>query len=312
MLLFSLEKETFGEYELYRLNNEKTGEYCAVIPDFGATLQSLALRNNNDLYELIEAHTNPSEISEIQSFRSSHLIPFPNRVDRGLYQFNEQTYRLTPNWTHEDNAIHGLIFDKKFDVKFEQTEDTAMLTLQHDFEGTPGFPFPFLTTIMYTLRAGQLSCGVLVHNVGDQSMPMGVGWHPYFKLGDKKINDLSLKLPEGRRIEIGERMIPTGKLLDYNQFRTAAPIGQTPFDTGFYINNNGEEAITTLYDNERGVTLLISQKNCPYLQIFIPESRKSIAIEPMTCAPDAFNNSLGLETLKSGEHIETFYGVTLK
>lgn len=310
--MFSLKKEAFGEYELYHLNNEKTGERCTVIPDFGAMLQGLTLRNNGDLYELIDAYADPVQVSENEAFKSSHLIPFPNRVDRGLYQFNGQTYRLTPNHIAEDNAIHGLVLNRKFDAKFEQNEHAATLTLQHDFEGTPGFPFPFLTTIIYTFQTGQLNCSVLVHNLGSQPMPMGVGWHPYFKLGDKKINDLSLKLPEGRRIETGERMIPTGKLVDYNQFRTAAPIGQTPFDIGFYVNNNGEEAITTLFDEERKVTLLVSQKNCPYLQIFIPSSRNSIAIEPMTCAPDAFNNGLGLETLKSGEHVETWYSVTLK
>lgn len=310
--MFSLKKEAFGEYELYHLNNGETGESCTVIPDYGAVLHGLTLRKNGSLYELIDAYTDAIQISENQFFKSSHLIPFPNRVDKGLYKFNGQTYRLTPNLTAEDNAIHGLVFDKKFDAKFEQNERSAMLTLQYDFEGTPGFPFPFLTTIMFTLQAGQLSCNVLVRNIGNQGMPMGVGWHPYFKLGDKKVNDLSLKLPEGRRIEMGERMIPTGNLQDYNQFRTAAPIGQTPFDTGFYVNNNGEEAITTLFDEERQVTLLVSQKNCPYLQIYIPPSRNSIAIEPMTCAPDAFNNGLGLETLKSGEHIETHYSVTLK
>jgi len=306
-----LEKEPFGEYELYRFTDEQTGESFAVIPAYGAMLQELKLRKGERLYDLIEGCNDASQLDENQAYISSHLIPFPNRVNRGLYQFNEQTYRLTPNYIEEDNAIHGLIFKEKFDIKIEENEGMTTFKLQHDFEGTPGFPFPFFTTIKYTLQDGQFHCTVLVHNSGEQDMPAGIGWHPYFKLGDKNINQLALKLPEGKRIQTN-KMIPTGKLVDYEQFRTAAPIGQTPFDLGFYINNDGQEAITTLFDEEADVSLLISQKNCPYLQVFIPPSRDSIAIEPMTCASNAFNNGMGLEILKPGEHVEAFYAVMLK
>jgi len=306
-----LEKEEFGEYELHRFTDAKTGESFAVIPAFGAMLQELKLRKGKQLYDVIEGCKDASQLPDNHGYKSSHLAPFPNRVEKGLYRFNEQTYRLTPNYVEEDNAIHGLIFDKKFDLELKQNGETSCLKLQCDFEGTPGFPFPFLTTIEYHLQDGQFQCNVLMHNSGEQDMPAGIGWHPYFKLGDKKINQLALKLPEGKKIQTN-KMIPTGKFVDYQQFRTAAPIGQTPFDTGFYINNDGQEAITTLTDEEQNVTLLISQKNCPYLQVFIPPARDCIAIEPMTCASDAFNNGMGLETLKPGEHVAAFYSVMLK
>lgn len=306
-----VEKEEFGDYELHRFTDNITGESFAVIPAFGAMLQDLKLQKNGQFYDLINGCQDASQLSDCQAFKSSHLIPFPNRVSEGLYQFNEQTYRLTPNYVEEDNAIHGLVFNQKFDFEVEKNEGITSFKLQHDFKGTPGFPFPFFTTIKYTLEGGQFHCTVLVHNSGEQDMPAGIGWHPYFKLGDKKINQLALKLPEGKRIQT-HNMIPTGKLAEYEQFRTAAPIGQTAFDLGFYINNDGEEAITTLFDEEADVALLISQKNCPYLQVFIPPSRDSIAIEPMTCASDAFNNGMGLEILKPGEHVEAFYAVMLK
>lgn len=306
-----LEKEKFGDYELYRFLDEKTGESFAIIPAFGAVLQELRLQKEGQFYDLIDAYEDVAQLTDSQSFKSSHLIPFPNRVKEGLYSFNGQTYRLTPNFMGEDNAIHGLIYNQKFDIEVKQNDDGDYLKLQCDFEGTPGFPFPFLTTIEYGLHSGQFHCNVFVHNSGEQDMPAGIGWHPQFKLGDKKVNQLSLKLPEVRKIQT-EKMIPTGKLTEYHQFRTAAPIGQTPFDTSFYINNNGEEAITTLTDEAENVTLLISQKKCPYLQVFIPPSRDCIAIEPMTCAADAFNNGMGLENLKSGEHIEACYAIMLK
>lgn len=41
----------------------------------------------------------------------------------------------------------------------------------------------------------------------------------------------------------------------------------------------------------------------PYVKNYIPPTCNSIAIEPMTCIPDAFNNQTGLKILPSGSRL---------
>ena len=49
--------------------------------------------------------------------------------------------------------------------------------------------------------------------------------------------------------------------------------------------------------------------NYPYLQLYTPPDRKSIAIENLSGAPDCFNNKMGLQELQPQKKIifETAY-----
>jgi Galactose mutarotase and related enzymes len=44
-------------------------------------------------------------------------------------------------------------------------------------------------------------------------------------------------------------------------------------------------------------------ENYPYLQVYTPPHRQSIAIENLSAAPDVFNNRMGLIELEPGERI---------
>jgi aldose 1-epimerase len=49
-----------------------------------------------------------------------------------------------------------------------------------------------------------------------------------------------------------------------------------------------------------------------FLQVFIPPLRHCVALEPMTCAPDAFNNGMGLARLEPGEMLKGSFGVSFE
>ena len=133
------------------------------------------------------------------------------------------------------------------------------------------------------------------------AMPLGVGWHPYFKtIGT--IDKLKLYLPQVEKIMVDSRLIPTGQKEPYADFEQGELIGKTAFDTGFVIKNSGGERVSTaLVDQENNLRIEIWQEvgvgKFNYLQVYTPPGRQAVAIEPMSCATNAFNNGEGLQIL---------------
>jgi aldose 1-epimerase len=56
------------------------------------------------------------------TFKSSILFPFPNRVKDGKYDYGEHTYELSINDLHFNNAIHGLVHDQKFSYEIVEND----------------------------------------------------------------------------------------------------------------------------------------------------------------------------------------------
>lgn len=141
------------------------------------------------------------------------------------------------------------------------------------------------------------------------------GWHPYFKT-NSKVDNLMLKIPAKYQIEVDPRMIPTGVKLPADSFTQLKKIGDAELDTGFIIEAQKGVATTEIYDPGYDLHVKVWQETGTwkynYLQIYIPPSRESIAIEPMTCSIDAFNNKEGLIVLAPGQSVKASCGVKLE
>ena len=143
-------------------------------------------------------------------------------------------------------------------------------------------------------------------------MPMGFGWHPYFKIDTSAIDNLKMQLPDCRLVELDERMMPTGETMPFYTFSELTTIGNKRFDNCFILENS-ESRRATIHLQSEAKTLSIWQETAafPYFQIYTPEHRQSIAIEPMTCNIDAFNNENGLWVLDSEEEKQFTFGIKL-
>jgi aldose 1-epimerase len=304
--------------EQLEIINVKTQEYITIIPDCGGLVNELVLSKSNKLYSIIDGYISADDLAEFKMHKSSKLIPFPNRIKDGKYQFAGKNYQLSINHPAENHAIHGFVYDKKFKViKTVITKNEASINLEYIYNGDiESYPFKFLTEIIYTLTADDgFNCQTVVQNLGDTSMPFGDGWHPYFKF-DKKVDELILKIPSNHKTEIDDKMIPIGNIIKFDKFSELTKIQNTEFDTGFRIENQDAIAETEILDQESNVKIIIFQetgeKKYNFLQVYIPPLRESIAIEPMTCNIDAFNNEDGLIILEPGEVFEANYGVRLE
>jgi aldose 1-epimerase len=244
-------------------------------------------------------------------YKGAILVPFPNRVRSGAYDFNGEHYQLPINFSGEGHAIHGLMYDKSFEIITTDFTEKGSLTVHYKYNGSvKGFPFPCAVSYTFSLFESKFSCDISVKNTGTKILPLGVGWHPYFTL-DTDVDDLQLKMPNVSTIEVDESMIPTGKKDSMNDYENLIQIHDTQFDTGFEILNKNEVATIKIYNPVNNLTLESWQKTGDkgfnYVQVFTPPGRKSIAIEPMTCPANAFNSKESLiELLPQDEWLGSF------
>lgn len=243
------------------------------------------------------------------TYYSARLAPFPNRIKDGKYSYDGVDYQLPINFEPQLHAMHGFLADVVYKVLEHEPEK---LVLSYHYDGNyKGFPFPFSTQLSYTFNGKRLSCKSIIENTGVTKMPYGEGWHPYFRLGGK-VNDWSLKFQSKQKIGVDERMIPTGNNLDYTDFHQFKMIGEKHFDSCYSLSNEngwGQVVLQSSTGLELSVYQELGRRKYNYMQLYTPERRDCLAIEPMTCTPDVLNNGMGLIEVKSQEIIELNWGI---
>jgi aldose 1-epimerase len=317
--MFKIVKEKFGAFTQIHLENPASGESVSFIPDYSASINALVLRKGIHLHPIVYGCSDYEVLTDLgkRKFMGSKLFPFPNRIKDGIYSFNHEQYQLPINYPEEGHAIHGLVLEKCFEVVNEiATEEEALVSVQYDYNGSiSGYPFPYSLTIDFILNVEGFTCTSSVKNTSQNTIPVADGWHPYFTLHGL-LNNFLLTIPSAELVEIDERMIPTGTLLTNAKYRKGAKIGEEAFDTCFAVAPQEGIAELELTNTISDITLVMWQETGKnkynYIQIYTPPSRDFIAIEPMTCQPDAFNNGQGLILLEPEASVDFSFGIKLR
>jgi aldose 1-epimerase len=315
---FIVLEEKFGAYSAFKLSDSKTGEYASVIPHLGGSINELVLNHKGKLIPVIDGYSSSEDADKNlgSSFKGSNLFPYPNRIADAKFIFEGDELHLPMNFPQEKNAIHGLIYNQEFEViDQENGEIGCKLILRYlPKEQVKGYPFNYLLEITFRLTAENgFECSTKISNLNDQKIPLGHGWHPYFISGNVVVNDLLLEFPADKILEVDKRGIPTGKTENYSKFNQLHKIEKTELDSCFLLEASDQPAEILIINKALDFGYLIWQERginkYNYLQIYTPPTRKSIAIEPMTCAPNAFNNEKGLIVLAPLERISISWGV---
>ena len=247
-----------------------------------------------------------------RSGRGQVLIPWPNRIADGRYQFEGQALQLALDEPDRGNAIHGLVRWSSW-VIVEREPDRVLL--EHLLHPQPGFPFMLALRLEYVLADDGLTVGTWATNVGAEICPYGAGAHPYLAVHASRVNEVTLQVPARTVLDADERGLPVGaqrvegKELD---FRVPKQVGEQRLDhcfTDLERDDDGRARVrlgngTTLWANE----------SYKYLMVFtgdgLPDvERRSIAVEPMTCPPNAFRSGDGLIRLEPGETHLGLWGI---
>jgi aldose 1-epimerase len=249
--------------------------------------------------------------------RGQVLAPWPNRIKDGSYEFDSKLLQLPLTEPEHGNAIHGLVRWQTWTVA-EQSSDRVVLA--YVLEPQPGYPFALALGIEYSLSDAGLTVTTTARNVGPEKCPYGCGQHPYLKLGTPRIDTLHLLVPGQVVVSSDERGVPVGtesvEGTEYD-FRTSRTIGGTVLDNAYTELERGADGrARVLLDDPgggSGLTLWVDE-SYPYLMVFSGDpypdlARRSVAVEPMTCPPNAFRTHDSLIVLEPGESTASTWGI---
>ena len=285
---------------------------ATIYPEYGGMLNHFLVKKKETEIDVIYGYDSEQDIKANigVDFRNVKLTPYPNRIKGGKYVFCEQEHALAINFPNENNSIHGLLFDQPYEV-ITQSDDVLILRYTVSKDKYQGYPFSYTIEMAYALLETGLACTTTILNTDSKTIPIADGFHPYFRLGNS-VEDVKLKLPNVTQLLL-EDGIPSMERKNYKPFSKNELIGQTFLDDCFEITDQDNAAETVLEKGDISISIKqdTGQSKYNFLQVYTPPSRKCIAIEPMTSAPNCFNNKLGLIQLEAGKKIKLSYQFTV-
>ncbi len=303
--MFTITRTSKDGFDLVAIKDTGSNTYAEIIPSCGAILHSFNAWKNGEYMNVVNGYDSKEDFEKnvaAKGFRSCKLSPFACRLKNAGFEFEGTTYTLDgPLWGK--HALHGLIYNAAFEVTEESaTAEAATLVLKYAYKGTEkGFPFHYDCIVTYQLRKNnELVIKTEIVNTGKSNMPIQDGWHPYFTL-NKKIDELELSFRSKEVIIFNDELVPTGEMKPYADFFYGKQLN-TSFDNCFLIDFSATAPSCILKDVHNNIQIEIwPSASYPYLQIYTPDDRNSIAIENLSAPPDTFNNGIDLIILSPGE-----------
>lgn len=254
-----------------------------------------------------------------QAGRGQLLLPWPNRIRDGRYRFAEKIQQLALTEPPRGHAIHGLT---RYSTWTVDEVGADWCSLSYLLYPQPGYDFTLALAAEFRLGPQGLTVTVTATNLGQEELPYGAGAHPYLRLDEGGVDGWLLQVPAQATMENDDRAIPTGRLLSVAgtqfDFTSPRPIGQVQLDTCFTELQRGPDGLAwvelTSPDGQRRLKMWLNQDH-PFVMLFTGDSlapaerRRGLGVEPMTAAPNAFQNLLGLRVIKPGETVHTAWGI---
>ncbi|MGN6610630.1 MAG: aldose 1-epimerase family protein [Angustibacter sp.] len=252
--------------------------------------------------------------------RGQTLLPWPNRIAGGRYEL-DGPQQLAITEPEHDTAIHGLgrwVTWQPVDVRADA------VTWRYVVPPQPGWPTSLDCHVTYRLDDDGLTVSTRARNVGSARCLYGTGSHPYLTVGAALVDDATLSLPAATCFDTDARGIPTGsRAVDGTpaDLREPRPIGDRVLDTAYAdLTRDADGRWRARLEGPDGGVVLWADAAYPYAQVFtgdtLPEPlrRRGVAVEPMTCPPDAFNAAdragAGVVVLEPGDEHEGTWGIS--
>lgn len=242
------------------------------------------------------------------------LAPWPNRLRGGRYRFDGATLQLPLTEPALGNAIHGLArWARWTPVRHEP----SLVTLGIDLVPQTGWPFEVRVEVTYSLDAEQgLTATALARNLGSTRAPFGAGFHPYLSTRGERLAATTVQLPGSLRLLLDDHKVPIGTRAvagtpyDLNQARR---LGELRMDDAFTALHTVDGRGSAQVRARAGGARLWFDETFRYLQVYTVDDLAGggpgVAIEPMTCAPDAFSSGDGLIVLDPGGSWSGSWGI---
>jgi aldose 1-epimerase len=285
-----------------------SGGQQAVVVGVGGGLRAYRVAGQEIIDGYAEDEVAPAAAGQI-------LAPWPNRIRDGRYPFAGQTHQLALSEPASHNAIHGL-------VRWMPWSATAVgdssITLECVLPAQVGYPWTLALGITWSIGPDGLRATHTATNLADEPAPFGLGVHPYLMVPGA-VDDVLLCVPgrsrlltDGRGLPIGAAKVAGGDF-DYTEPRR---IGPARLDTAFgELPAGGSRVVLSTVDGDWSVTVW-ADAAFHWWQVYTgdtlpaPRTRRSVAVEPMTCPPDAFHSGRDVVTIEPGATWQGSWGIT--
>ncbi len=262
----------------------------------------------------------PFDADEVRPvYRGATLAPWPNRVVDGRYAFRGDEHQLALTEPERGHALHGLLAWAEFT---DRVVESDRVVLAATIEPQSGYPFRVGVEVEYRLDADGLAQTVRAHNLGPDAAPWGTGPHPYLVAGAGCVDDWVLTLPASEVLTVtDDRLSPVAvESIDQHpqwDFREPCAIGDVFIDHAFtaLAAVHGAAEVRVAGADGHGVAMRWDER-CPWVQVHTADHadermhRSGLAVEPMTCPPDAFNSGVDLTVLEPGAVAEASWRIT--
>jgi aldose 1-epimerase len=287
------------------------GDQVVVVTEVGATLRAYSAGG----LEVVDGFSvdEPSSAG-----RGQVLAPWPNRLDGGRYEFDERLGAAAIDEPELGNAIHGLVRWVPWRLGARTEEAVALDCVLHP---QPAYPWRLELGLEYRLGPEGLTVRVRATNASAEPAPFGIGFHPYLTVGIP-VDDMRLTIPASRRLITDERALPAGEEeVDGTSFdfRTTRTIGSTQLDTCFAsLARESDGRGRVRVEGGGRVVELWADAGFGYLQAYTGDTleptsrrRQGIAVEPMTCPPNAFASGVDVIRLEPNAACSGAWGISL-
>ncbi|NKX49300.1 aldose 1-epimerase family protein [Arthrobacter deserti] len=291
----------------------RSGDQLAVLTEVGGGLRDYRLGGR----PLVDGFRE-DEMST--GARGQTLIPWPNRIGGGSYQWDGGTLQLDLSEPDKGGAIHGLTRWRNWQAVDAAADRISFTCTLHACQG---WPWVLDCRLDYRLDDGGLTVVTTATNRSGTPCPYGTGAHPYLSTGGQVIDADLAQVPGSTYLPVDEAGTPTGREpvegTEYD-LRSLRELGSRQIDVAYTDLARGPDGLARVRmlrpDRSAGVELWVDE-GYGYLEIFtgdtLPEHghrRTGLGVEPMTCAPDAFNSGEGLVILEPGQSHRASWGIS--
>jgi len=307
---YSAQKLMVDSVEIVRLGDRAHHTEVSICPSIGNIAYDLRV---NDQPILMQP---PASLPDWQRKPSQAGIPFlapwANRLDGDAYWANGKRYVLNPDAVtlgRDPNGqpIHGLLlFASAWQVtRLHSDQRAAEVTSRLEFwkhpEWMAQFPFAHTIEITHRLAGGVLEVRTAIQNHSTDSMPLVIGFHPWYQIPETPRDQWNVRLPVREHYVLSPKLIPTGETKPMDLPDPAPLAGRQLDDVFGGVDSNGEFSLEA---QGRKVSVQFGPK-FPIAVVYAPDTRNVVCFEPMTGLTNGFNLAheglfKGLQSIPSG------------
>jgi aldose 1-epimerase len=225
------------------------------------------------------------------------LVPFSNRIRDGRFAFGRRAIRLPLNQWPQPHAEHGHGWQTAWDI-VDRAADRLALGFDHPADA---WPFSYRARQEFTLTEDELRVTLSAENRGRETMPVGLGLHPYFP----RTARCRLMARVDRMWATDDEVMPT--TLTGADPRLAScdglPVAESALDNAF---TGWQHDATIDWPEQRARLRMEAGPPLDFLVVYSPPGEDFFCAEPVSHCTDAFNlagqgrGDTGMLTLEPG------------